>query len=211
MIRRGTAFQIVFAVWCICGALNGCRQQTDAPSLAAQEAQVSPATEGDAMTAPFEGRPYSIPGMIEAENFDEGDALAAYRDRDEQNQGVDYRGSTQVDIEARDDASNGHGIGWTKKDEWVLYTVFVKEPGTYRVEIPVASNKLGGVFHLEFDGEDVTGPIQVPDTGSWQKLEVISKDNLQLQGGTQTMRIVMDSEGPSQSVADIDYLKFERQ
>jgi hypothetical protein len=206
MIRRDTAFQTVSVVCCICGALTGCRQQTDAPSLAAQEAHESPAT-----TTPFEGRSYPIPGKIEAENFDKGDALAAYRDRDEQNQGVDYRGSTQVDIEARADASNGHGIGWTKKDEWVLYTVFVKESGTYRVNIPVASNKLGGVFHLEFDGEDVTGPIQVPDTGSWQQLQVITKDNLRLKGGTQTMRIVMDSEGPSQSVADIDYLNFEKQ
>jgi hypothetical protein len=30
MIRRDTAFQIVSVVCCICGALTGCRQQTDA-------------------------------------------------------------------------------------------------------------------------------------------------------------------------------------
>jgi Carbohydrate binding module (family 6) len=210
MIRPNSTFKFAFVVLCLCW-LTGCRQQTDAPPVAAQEAHESPVSDADATTTPFGERPYPIPGKIEAENFDKGDALAAYRDRDEQNQGVDYRGPTQVDIEERNDASNGHGIGWTKKDEWVLYTVSVKEPGTYRVEIPVASNKLGGVFHLEFDGEDVTGPIQVPDTGSWQKLEVITKDNLQLKEGTQAMRIVMDSEGPSQSVADIDYLKFEKQ
>lgn len=162
-------------------------------------------------TTPFEGQPYSIPGLIEAENFDKGDSLAAYGDLDEENQGVDYRGPTQVDIEARDDASNGHGIGWTRKGEWVLYTVSVNESESYRVEIPVASNKLGGTFHLEFDGQDVTGPIQVPDTGSWQKLQVITKVDLHLNEGTQTMKIVMDSQGPSQSVADIDYLKFEKE
>ena len=191
-----------------CATLSGCQERAEAP---ANDSTAPPIGAGDTVSTPFEGQPYAIPGTIEAEHFDKGDSLVAYRDRDDVNQGVDYRGPTHVDIEARDDASNGHGIGWTKKDEWVLYTVTVKEAGKYRVMIPVASRKLGGTFHLEFDGHDVTGPIQVPDTGGWQTLQVITKGDLPLNEGTQIMRLVMDSEGPSQSVADIDYLKFEKQ
>jgi hypothetical protein len=67
--------------------------------------------------------------------------------------------------------------------------------------------QIGRNLHLEFDGED-TEPIQVPDTGSWQPLQVITKECLHLNEGTQTMKIVMHSQGPSQSVAD--YLKFEK-
>ena len=208
MCHRGIVIQGVMFSLFACATLSGCQERTEAP---ASDSAAPSIGAGDAVSTPFEGQPYAIPGTIEAENFDKGDPLVAYSDRDEVNQGVDYRGPTHVDIEARDDASNGHGIGWTKKDEWLLYTVTVKETGKYRVTIPVASNKLGGTFHIEFDGKDVTGPIQVPDTGGWQTLQVITKDVVQLNEGTQIMRLVMDSEGPSQSVADIDYLKFEKQ
>ena len=111
---------------------------------------------------PFKGKPQQIPGKVEAEHYDEGEPGKAYHDNDVKNSGANYRGSTQVDIEKRPDASNGHGIGWTRKGEWLNYTVEVKESGTYTIEIPVASNKQGGIFHLEIAGRDITGPIRVP-------------------------------------------------
>ena len=45
-----------------------------------------------------------------------GASGVAYQDTDEANRGADYREATQVDIEKRSDASNGHGIGWTRKE-----------------------------------------------------------------------------------------------
>ena len=88
---------------------------------------------------PYQGKAHQIPGKIEAENYDEGKAEVAYHDIDKKNHGANYRGPTQVDIEKRSDASNGYGIGWTRKGEWLHYTVEVKESGTYNIEIPVAS------------------------------------------------------------------------
>lgn len=164
-----------------------------------------------AETKPYAGKPQVIPGTVEAEHYDEGPADVAYHDSDEENLGADYRKNTQVDIEKRPDASNGHGVGWTRKGEWIVYTVEVKEPGEYTLEIPVASNKLGGKFHLEFDGKDVTGPIQVPDTGGWQKLKLITKEGVPLKKGRFTMKMVMDSEGPSGSIGDIDLIRFVKQ
>jgi hypothetical protein len=157
---------------------------------------------------PFGDKPHAIPGKIEAEHYDEGKPGEVYHDLDEKNQGADYRGLTQVDIEKREDASGGHGIGWTKAGEWLTYSVIVKESGTYDVEFAVDSNKKGGSFHLEFDGEDVTGPIDVPDTGGWQKLKMITKKNVHLQAGTYVMKMVMDTEGKSGFVADIDSIEF---
>ena len=160
-------------------------------------------------TRPFKGKIHAIPGLIEAEHWDEGKPGVAYSDVDEKNRGADYREPTQVDIEKRADASNGHGIGWTKPGEWLVYSVAVKETGTYRIEMPVASKKKGGTFHIEFNGKDITGPISVPDTGSWQKLEMITSKNIRLAYQSRyLMKVVMDSEGPSGSIADIDYFKF---
>lgn len=161
-------------------------------------------------TTPFGGAPHPIPGVVEAEHYDEGPAGVAYHDLDEKNHGAPLRGETQVDIEARPDASGGHGIGWTRAGEWLVYTVEVKETGTYDLEIPVASKGEGGTFHLEFDGVDRTGPIRIPDTGDWTRLETITHRGVRLEAGLRTMRLVMDADGASRSVGDIDLFRFRR-
>ena len=74
--------------------------------------------------------------------------------------------------------------------------------------MPVASNKKGGTFHIEMNGKDVTGPIDVPDTGGWKILKMITHKDVKLDKGAYKMKVVMDSEGPSGSIADIDYFKF---
>ena len=159
---------------------------------------------------PFGGERHSIPGLIEAENYDHGPAGVAYKDKDNKNEGVPYREDTGVDIEGRPDASNGHGIGWTRKGEWLTYSVEVRRDGRYAIVMPVASNKQGGTFHIEMNGEDVTGPIEVPDTGGWQTLKTIYKRHVDLKKGEYVMKVVMDSEGPSGSIGDIDYFRFIR-
>ncbi len=161
-----------------------------------------------AVSKPYKGKVYQIPGLIEAEHYDEGEAESAYHDHDEKNRGENYRGKTQVDIEKRSDASNGHGVGWTKEGEWLQYTVEVKESSVYELEIPVASKKEGGIFHIEIDGKDVTGPVQVPDTGGWQTLKLLKLETVKIEKGVHAMRVVMDGDGPSGSIADIDYFKF---
>ncbi|MBW3629450.1 MAG: carbohydrate-binding protein [Gemmatimonadetes bacterium] len=171
---------------------------------------VMPRSGAPRATTPFGGVAQFIPGVVEAEHYDLGPAGVAYYDVDERNQGANYRELTQVDIEARKDASNGHGIGWAVGGEWLNYTVEVRESGTYTVEVPVASRRKGGTFHLEFDGTDVTGPFDVPDTGSWQTLQTIRKENVPLRKGTYTMRLVLDASGPSGAVADIDLIRFIR-
>jgi hypothetical protein len=159
---------------------------------------------------PYRGGAHAIPGLIEAEHYDIGPPGYAYADVDPENHGVDYRRNTQVDIEARDDASNGHGIGWTRASEWLAYTVSVRSAGTYLIEMPVASNGPGGIFHIEMDGIDVTDQIVVPDTGGWDKLLLIQVEGVVLDKGLQVMKVVMDTEGESGSIGDIDYFHFRK-
>jgi len=70
--------------------------------------------------------------------------------------------------------------------------------------MPVASKKQGGLFHLETDGNDLTGPIRIPNTGGWPILKKISHK------GVHRIRVVMDKVGTSSSLGDIDYFKFTR-
>jgi len=161
-----------------------------------------------AKSGPYGGKPHAIPGTVEAEHYDEGPAEVAYHDVEAKNLGADYRKNTQVDIEKRDDASNGHGIGWTRKGEWLHYTVKVAKDSVYDLEMPVASNKKGGVFHLEIEGNDLSGPIRIPDTGGWTTLKTITHKGVKMKKGVHTIRVVMDEVGPSGSIGDIDYFKF---
>ena len=158
--------------------------------------------------SPYKDKPHAIPGTIEAEHFDEGGPSVAYSDVDEVNHGAAYRGITHVDIEQRSDASNGYGVGWARATEWLIYTIDVKASGVYTIEIPVASQKKGGVFHLEVGGKDITGPIQIPDTGAWTKLETIRVEKVSLEKGKHALKLVMDTNGESGAIGDIDCLRF---
>lgn len=186
------------------------KSQCMAAVLAMVALGASAKDEKGGATKPFGGTPQTIPGVVEAEHYDEGAPGVAYHDVDPQNQGVAYRGETQVDIEKRPDASNGHGIGWVREGEWVLYTVEVKAAGAYALEIPVASNKAGGTFHIEIDGADVSGPISIPDTGGWDKLKTVTAKTLPLETGIVPLRIVMDKDGESGGIGDIDLIRFTR-
>ena len=220
---KSIAFWALVA-WLVCSAPSrGAEPSSRAvppagPTTSASEsAPAVPTPEGKQLKVPvagsaepFDGSPHRIPGVVEAEDFDAGDADAAYHDLTEENEGADYRGRTQVDIERRPDASNGHGIGWTRAGEWLTYTVQATEPGAYTLEIPVASDKAGGRFHVEFDGKDGTGPVTVPDTGGWTKLQTIRIDGVRVPAGISVMKVIMDADGASGSVGDIDCFRFSR-
>lgn len=171
------------------------------------------APEWPGPSRPYQGVVRVIPGTVETEDFDEGGEGVAYHDLDPQNQEKKqppYRDSG-VDLEWREAASGKFNLGWTKAGEWLVYTVDVRESGTYAIEMPVASQKSGGVFHLEFNGVDRTGPIAVPDTGSWKTLKQITFPGVKLEAGRYAMKAVMDKEGESRSIGDIDYFRFVKQ
>jgi len=69
------------------------------------EAKATP-TAAVPSSSPFGGVPASIPGIVEAENFDEGGASVAYLDATSGNRGGAYR-QTDVDIESTADVGGG--------------------------------------------------------------------------------------------------------
>ncbi|GAA4274812.1 cellulase family glycosylhydrolase [Aquimarina gracilis] len=146
-------------------------------------------SSGDAQS-PYLGTPASIPGTIEAENYDLGGTAVAYNDLTPSNQGGSYR-TDEVDIEPC--SEGGFNIGWVRQGEWLEYTVNVQETKMYTVEARVAAISSGRQFHLEIDNQNISGPMVVPNTGGWQVWQTISA-NVSLSSGQQVLRVVMDSD-----------------
>ena len=157
-----------------------------------------------AATSPYHGTPAPIPGTIEAEEFDLGAEGAAYFDLTPGNAGGTFR-QTAVDIQPA--SSGGYNVGWMEAREWLAYTVDAGAGGSFSLETRVASNGAGGVFHLEADGTDVSGPISIPDTGGWQKWTTLARP-VTLSPGTRTVRVVLDGAGASGAVGNLDWLRF---
>lgn len=116
--------------------------------------------------SPYQGVGATIPGVVEAERFDEGYPGEAYSDCDVGNTGGAFRTDVDVDIEAI--PGGGYNVGYMCPGEWMEYTVDVAETGTYDVLARVASQVDNGAFQLEIDGAEVTGRVDVPNTGGWQ-------------------------------------------
>jgi endoglucanase len=121
----------------------------------------------------------NLPGVVEAENFDKGCADSSYHDMDASNQGGKYR-TTGVDIESCSDAGGGFNIGYLEKDEWLNYTVNIKETGTYKITARVASMSGGGSLRLQLDGTNLTNEIAIPATGDWQTWSDVPLGNVSL-------------------------------
>src|SRR4051812_40112063 len=158
-----------------------------------------------AASTPYGGVAAPLPGIIQAENFDEGGAGRAYVDASAGNSGGQYR-TTDVDIERTSDSGSGYNLAWVSAGEWLNYTVNVATAVTYDLDVRVASPSSGGTFHIEVNGVDRTGPLVVPNTGGWQAWATIRKSGVSLAAGTQTWRLVMDASGAGGAVANFNYI-----
>lgn len=148
-----------------------------------------------AKTSPYGGTPATIPGTIEAEDFDLGGQNNAYYDTDVQNNGGLYRPTDGVDLEACSDNNGGYDIGWTANNEWTLYTINVKDSGSYQIGARVSSNLTSGSLHFEIDNNDVTGLMSVPNTGGWQTWTTLLSKQFNLTAGIHYLKFFVNSAG----------------
>jgi glucosylceramidase len=155
-------------------------------------------------STPFSGSPAAIPGRIDVAQFDNGGQSVAYYDRTSGNSGGAYR-PTDVDLEAS--SLGGYDVGWVGPGEWLRYSVDVQQSGTYLVRFNVACPVQGGTFHLEMNGLDVTGPLMVPRTGSWQSWTTVSA-TVSLSQGRQAATLVVDGDGESSSFGNFGPFEF---
>ena len=147
----------------------------------------------------------SLPATIQTEDFDNGGKNVSYFDTTTGNAGKVYR-STDVDLVA--DAGGGYAVGYTRPGEWLKYTFDNPAAATFNLEFRVATGSAGGVFHVEIDGVDKTGPINLANTGGWQQWKTLSKSGVAIGAGQHTMRLVFDKSNTGGDIGDISWIKF---
>ncbi len=156
--------------------------------------------------APFNGV-HTIPGRIEAEDYDVGGQGFAHNDIDAINEGnSDYRAGDGVDVEETQDIEGEYNVGYIRNGEWLEYTVEVASDGMYDLDLRMATEGDGKILHIEVDGQNVSGPVAVPNTEGWQIWGTTTVEDLNLTAGTHVLRLVFDSD-----YMNLNYMEFRNQ
>jgi hypothetical protein len=154
------------------------------------------ATYTASSSTPYTGTPFAIPGTVAVAQYDNGGEGIAYHDVDTVNQASStYRPGEGVDADV------GY-VAWIQASEWLKYTVKVGTAGTYIMSIPVACPATGGALHVEFNGVNVTGTINVPNTGGWNAGQTLTA-TVNLSAGVQIMRVVFDTNSTTGYVCNL--------
>ena len=158
----------------------------------------------------FTNPPTSLPGIVQAEDFDTGGAGVSYYDTSSGNAGAQYR-TTDVDIATTPDPSNGgYYLGWARVGEWVQYTVNATQTRNYLTTIRFANLGAGAKIRILVDGVDVKGLIAIPDTGSWDVWQTLSVGQIAFSQGQHVIRIVMETRNiENNGVGNFGYFSFQ--
>ena len=133
------------------------------------------------------GVPHQIPGTINASHFDTGGQGVSYFDTTFGNLA---NGPRDGDVDSYDG-----GVGFIDRGEWFEFTVDVQTSGRYSISSSVATITNDSRFRIEFEGQDLTGTLSVPNTGSFSDFTTVTANDVQLDAGQQTMRVYIE-EGP---------------
>src|SRR5216117_1904062 len=161
----------------------------NASVLSAPLSVTTPGTGGTVPT-PFTGTPIAIPGAFEAGNFDRGGEGVAYHDNTPGNQGGQYRPNEDVDIiVSSDSAGGGFVVNNFETGERLNYTVNVQTATNYDIELRVSSQFSTSAFHVEIDGQNVTGSVVVPNSGNWNTFQWVGKKAVALPAGQHVLKV----------------------
>lgn len=142
---------------------------------------------------PYLGAPFGVPGVIQAEYYDNGGESIAYHDSTRGNSGGRLR-SDDVDIELCTDAGGGYDVAALEAGEWLEYLVNVPSAGDYDVRLRVASATAGGTFHIEMNGRDVSGLRKFSATQGSQDWVTVVVPRVALEAADwQALRVVSDA------------------
>ena len=113
-----------------------------------------------------------LPGTINVVEYDEGA------------QGVSYFNASRSNVA-------------TKSDQWMEYTVDVKEDGEYSFDAEIAASNSNGIFHLAEYAEDnlyfLSDFLEVPTTGSTSDYKLLhSKVTMPLTAGRHVIALMID-------------------
>ena len=158
----------------------------------------------EVLTTPYGATPVALPGVVEMELFDKGTDGTGYKDNESANRGdAKFRTTEGVDISI---GNGGQVIGYTVTGEWLIYTVSVAKEQVFNWSADVASGVTGSAFSIILGNTNITGKIQVPQTGNntWSTYtKVTGKTTIALPAGTHQFKLIIDNGN-----CDIDKVTF---
>lgn len=158
--------------------------------------------------APYKAA-FSIPGFIQAEDYDEGGQSVSYSDKDFVNEGKAYRedGVDVVGLGCADSAAiqdcKGYAVGYTQAGEWLEYSIKVTEGGEYYFRANVASGLDVGSFMLLLDGKAITDTVAVPQGEDWNTYGTVDGRTYAIEAGEHVLRLLFTG-----SYVNLDWINF---
>jgi endoglucanase len=164
---------------------------------------------------PF-GNAVIVPGkIVYATDYDMGRSGVSYHDKDSAeywvsttkrtpwNSGGQYR-NDGVDIEKCTDAiTNGYNVGWIETGEWLQYSVYFPEEGSFDINFRTAGKETDGMVQLIVNNELQPVKIQLPRTGEAQQWETSTMRNIKFNKGWNRLRVFAATGG-----FNLNYLQF---
>ncbi len=144
----------------------------------------------------------SLPGRIQAKDYNPGGEGVGYHDLTVGNSGGKYR-NDDVDIEACSDVGGGYNVGWIDTGEWLAYNINVTQAGTYTFTARMASATSGTkTMTVSIDGSAVAA-FGFTDASGWQSWKDVSVPNVNLTAGNHVLRMNMTTGGFNVNYLDI--------
>ncbi len=137
---------------------------------------------------PYLSGPHAIPGLIEAEDFDDGGEGVSYHDNDVGNYYGEYR--TDVDVDINDTIGGGYHVTGITTGDWLKYSVDVQQSGYYRLEIHIEALVEGKRVSVEIDGNSLTGYTRIGKVDVWGDFPANIVEPVWLDAGEHVMRIL---------------------
>lgn len=147
----------------------------------------------------------TIPGVIQAEEYDKGGQGIAYNDTTTGNSGSSLR-SDDVDIQATSDVGGGYNLGWIANGEWLEYSIYDVTDGIYNIELRVAAQgtAAGKGIKLTLDGKNL-GTVNFSGTDGWQTWETVTLENVAISSESDVI-LRLDMIGGGFNLNDIEFI-----
>jgi hypothetical protein len=146
-------------------------------------------------SAPYGGVAAAVPGTVQAANYDTGGQGVGYNVTSVNGTANSYR-PDGVDLETCTDTGCGYDIGWTGTGQWFRYTVNVASARSYTITMRLASPSgvTDGLHIANSSGTNLSGSVNIPDTGGWQDWTSVTV-TVTLPAGQQTLTVYQDNGG----------------
>lgn len=142
--------------------------------------------------SPYESILRTVPGIIEAEDYNQGGKGIAYWDNTQGNGSLEYRRNEDVDI-AKYRPKNMYYVSDMSQGEYINYAFEVLNNDVYKIDFVIGTPQSGQTqkFYLEFDNTKTSNPKRYDVSYTpLTALGTVSVPNITLSKGIHTMRFV---------------------